>query len=306
MKKTAIIVYFLILAFSVYAAPVIKDEPQNTGNAVNETTSQVAEVASVYKGIVKLHVKLGDYVKKGQLLFEVNTDQLQALKKFDEANLGFMNTCVERAKKLFKLHSISKDDYQKCLRDYGVAQNQLKNTLAKIKFSKYYAPFDGTVTKIIRYDGSGLGDNDDEVEITQGKINVKTKNRVGLVCTRWPGVLELNVKLGEKVRKGQLLFKIQTDDIEAQKKMHVEELAYYKELYNRYVVLHKTSNVSLYDYYRSFIGYREAMKEVITDKLQITQSSGYAPFDGKITHIFRYSGSGNGSGKPVLNIMADE
>ena len=37
-------------------------------------------------------------------------------------------------------------------------------------------------------------------------------------------------------------------------------------------------------------------------KLQIKQSSYYAPFDGKITKIIRYTSSGNGAGKPVMYI----
>ena len=305
MKKFAIIISLLgFISVTTCAASSVELQKHKSKKTEHVAKMKVAKVASVYKGIVKLHVKLGEYVKKGQLLFEVKQDILDLQKNFNESDLKFMQRCMQGADGLIANHSISLDDYQQCQRDLGAAEYQLKKTQAHIKFSKYYAPFDGTVTKIVRYDGSGLGDNDEEIEVTQGNVKVNTENRVGLVCTRWPGVLELEVKLGDKVRKGQLLFKTQTDDIEAQKKIDENKLIYSKKLFNRSKKLFKTSTVSLYNYYLSKIEYKEALKNVETNEIQIKQSSMYAPFDGTITQIFRYSGSGNGAGKPVLNITA--
>lgn len=319
MRKLFGILIISSMSTMLLGGPAIKQEPKNEGKPNTPGGPEIAEVASIFKGVVKLHVSLGEYVKKGQLLFEVNTDMLQAQKEFDEANLKFMELVLKRAKKLISNNSISVDDVQQCERDLGVAEWNLKNTIKKIAASKYYAPFDGTVTKIIRYNGSGLGDNDDEVEVTAGKANVDTKNKVALVCTRWPGILDLKVKLGEKVKKGQLLFVSSTitdsgNEVTAQKKIDEFKLIYAKKYYDREKQLFNAkmagnaigSPVSYYDYYKSYIDYREAMKTVKIDELQIKQSSGYAPFDGEVTEIFRYSKSGNGAGKPVLNLTASE
>ena len=174
-----------MLGIGVFAA-------SKSGYKTNEKP-QVAKVASQHQGVIILHVKLGQKVKKGQLLFGINTDILKAKLENDKSNIIHTTFILEKAKKLFAHHAISKNDYQQCIRDYLTAKSSYKSNLAKINQCEYYSPFDGTVTNIVRYDGSGLDDNDDEIEVTQGNINVDISNIKALVCTRWPGVLSLKV-----------------------------------------------------------------------------------------------------------------
>ena len=194
MKKLIVVLAVSLMAISSFAVP------------------RVANVASSYKGIVVLKVELGQQVKKGQLVFQLNMDSALAEKKYKESTLDFNQVVMERATKLIKKHSISLDDFQQCNRDLAVAQADLKVTEAEIELSKYYAPFDGTVTKIIRYNG-GLGDNDPEIEITEGNVKVDTANRVSTSCTFWEGVLEIKAHVGDKVKKGDMLYTINTDDL---------------------------------------------------------------------------------------------
>ena len=275
------------------------------GTLVSEATPQVAQVASIFKGIAVLKVQLGQKVKKGQLLFEVNQDILKVQKKFNEQDLKFNQKVIAGADKLIKTNAISLADYQECLKDKIDAHEALAITNIAIDDSKYYSPFDGTVTKIIRYDGSGLGDNDPEVEVTEGNVEVDTKNPIALVCTRYPAILDLKVTLGQKVKKGDLLFVSNTAMFTAKKKQAENLLAYYDEIYKRRVKLYKTHTVSEYLYYLSENDYHRAEMNLAVSKLEIAQSSGYAPFDGTVTEIFRYTGSGNGAGKPVLNIKGN-
>ncbi len=269
-------------------------------------TPKIAEVASVYKGIVELKVQLGEKVKKGQLLFEINQNILDTEKKCNEETYKFLKDVLEGGKKLIKKESISLDDYQQCIRDIDEAKAVLDSTNAQIKLSKYYAPFDGTVTNIVRYDGSGLGDNDDEVQVTEGAVDVDTSNPiVALVCNRWPGVLTLQVVEGQQVKKGQLLYTIDTSDIEAKIAEAETNLKYAQIVYERQKKLYgKTTShaTSLYKYSKSEDDLRKAKANVEKLKIQLKQCPGYAPFDGTITKIHRYTGSGNGAGKPVLDI----
>ena len=268
---------------------------------------KVAWVASIYKGVVVLKVQLAQQVKKGQLLFEVNQDILNVDKKCNERTLKFINEVMEGGEKLIKRHSISMDDYQQCVRDSDISTAILKNTDAQIALSKYYAPFDGTVTKIVMYDGSGLGDNDDEVQVTEGNVKVDTANQVALVGTRWPGVLTLKVEEGQKVKKGQLLYSINTIDLEAQIQEAEAKTKYSKITYDRQGKLYHSTTThatSLYSYLKSKDEWYKAKAEVDKLKIQLKQCSGYAPFDGTVTKIYRYSGSGNGAGKPVMDITA--
>ena len=141
---------------------------------ISFATPKVAWVSSIYKGVVELKVELGQHVKKGQLLFQLNLDMLKVDKKYNAKVLKFNDLLVKRAKKVFEAHSLSQDDYMECLRDFVIAKEQVKLTDTQIALSKYYAPFDGTVTKIIGYDGSGLGDNDNQIQITEGYVKVNT------------------------------------------------------------------------------------------------------------------------------------
>lgn len=271
----------------------------------NSSSPRVAQISACYKGILKLNVKLGQQVKKGQLLFEQDTEELEIIKQYDEEALKIDKGFVEKGKDLFSKKSISKDLYSKLESNYAVSLNTLKSTLATISASKYYAPFDGTVTKIVSYDGSAFNDGDVEMEISEGNVNVDTKNQVGIVCSRWKGIVDLNVTLGEKVKKGQLLFKINTDVLEAQLKIDEAKLQYAKGLYERNTALNVRS-VAPYDYEKSYVEYYNASKALVNDKIEIKHAYQYAPFDGTITTIVRYSGSGVGECKPILSITASE
>lgn len=271
----------------------------------NSSTPQIAQISACYKGILKLNVQLGQQVKKGQLLFEYNTEELEIVKEYNEEALKVDKAFVEGGKDLFLKKSISKDVYSKLESNYAVFQNTLKSTLATIEASKYYAPFDGTITKIVSYDGSAFNDGDVEMEVTEGNVNVDTKNRVGMVCSRWKGIVDLKVILGEKVKKGQLLFKINTDVLEAKLKTNESKLQYAKGLYERNAALNVKS-VAPYDYDKSYVEYFNISKDVKIDKLELKQACQYAPFDGTVTSIVRYSGSGIGECKPVLFITASE
>ena len=187
-----------------------------------------------------------------------------------------------------------------------MAENNLKLTLAQIAQTKYHAPFDGTVTKIVSYNGSAFNDNDVEMEVTQGHVKVDTRGRLGLVCSRWPGVLDLKVQLGEKVKKGQLIFKINADMLEAQKKVDENISEYNKLVYEMNKKLHETKTVSYYSFYKSYVAYQESLKNVKIDNIKLIWSKQYAPFDSTVTEIVRCDGSGIGEAKPVLTITASE
>ncbi|MCP4178385.1 MAG: biotin/lipoyl-binding protein [bacterium] len=296
-KKIIVLIVASLFGFGAFASSEISTK-------IN-TKPQVAQVASIYKGVVILHVKLGQEVKKGQVLFEVNSDMLKVQLDRDKSHVDNNAAILDGARKLVNNHSISRDDYQQCLRDYLAAKNSYELDLAQINDSMYYSPFDGTVTNIVRYEGSGLGDNDNEVEVTEGKVKVNTTNKEALICNRWPGVLDLKVKIGQKVKKGQLLYEIDTKDAIAQLDRDKNYLKYAIKEYQRLSMLRQSKTVSLLKLVEAKIAYEDALATVKTDKIQIEQSSGYAPFDGTVKSIERYSGSGNGAGKPVLTLIAN-
>jgi multidrug resistance efflux pump len=292
MKKLALTLFTLAVASSLASA------------AIQQPASEleVAEVASTAKGVVELHIELGQKVKKGQLLFSLNQDLQNAQTVIDKSNLKYNEEVLDGAKKLIKNNSIPQADFLECMHDHINAQATYAIDQANIKTSKYYAPFDGTVTNIVRYTGSGLGDNDDEVEVTKGNTSLQNSSKVALVCNRWPGALNLNVNLGDKIQKGQKLFSINTDALKIKKEKDENILAKTKEIFERENKLYDSRNTPLINLKEAKNNYIHALMEVKKDNIILAQSSGHAPFDGKISKIYRYSGSGIGECKPVLEI----
>jgi multidrug resistance efflux pump len=302
MKKIIMSIFAVVIVSAIIAGEIRQSNKNAQAASATQVTNnmQVAEVASTAKGVVELHVKLGEKVKKGQLLFSLNQDLQDAQTVIDKSNLKYNEQLLAGAKKLIKNASIPLADYLECVHDHVSAQATYAIDLANIKTSKYYAPFDGTVTNIVRYDGSGLSDN--EVEVTQGDVSVHYDNETALVCNRWPGILNLNIKLGDKVKKGQKLFSINTDALKIRAEKDENILAKSKEIFERETKLYNSRNTPLVNLVEAKNNYIQALMEHKKDKITIAQSSGYAPFDGEVTKIYRYSGSGNGECKPVLDI----
>lgn len=269
-------------------------------------SEKIAEIAAMYKGIVKVNVTLGQKVKKGDLVFELNQDIYNAQLKGAVKNVEITKRIYEGATKLLKKNAISVQDYQWDYHDFVAAKEAHNIILDTMTNSKYYAPFDGTVTRIYRYDGSGLGDNDAEVVITEGNVKVDTANQLAMVCTRWVGIVELKVNLGQEVKKGDLLFSTTTNIFKDKLQADQDRLIQAKEIYERLKKLNESHVSSLLELVRAELDYSKATTDVEVDKLMIEQSSCYAPFDGIITKIYRYSGSGNGDGKPVVEITASK
>ena len=143
-----------LVAFGVFAADTAP-EPQ------------VAQIASVVEGMLIMHVKLGDKVKKGQLVFQIESNLLEVARMKAENNVRYCKQLFDRDQKLLKSHNVSLEAFQEARFNYINAVADLKTALINIKNCYYYAPFDGTVTKIINYTGSAVGDGNEVMDITR-------------------------------------------------------------------------------------------------------------------------------------------
>jgi len=96
--------------------------------------------------IKKIHVEVGDHIKKGQLLVEMDASSLT------QQELQFKNTEVEynRAVKLMETGSISQQNYDAAVTQYEVAKTALQNLREN---TRLVAPFNGVVTGKYMEDG---------------------------------------------------------------------------------------------------------------------------------------------------------
>lgn len=130
---------------------------------------QKAQIASRLMGYIKnLNVKVGQQVKQGDLLFSIDSGDInsqisqarsgyqQALAALKDAELDY-----ERFSKLYKEDSVSKQQFDKIKLQYRVAQESLaaaksglEQAQAQLNYANVKAPFDGVVVDKMAVAGS--------------------------------------------------------------------------------------------------------------------------------------------------------
>jgi RND family efflux transporter MFP subunit len=120
-----------------------------------------ADLSTRMMGYVKkVHVNVGDKVKKGQLLVSINNTDLQAKKAQVNAGISQAQTTFNNAEKnynrfknLFASKSISQKEMDDMTANYQMAKaglesaNQMKNEInAQFTYSNITAPFSGIIT----------------------------------------------------------------------------------------------------------------------------------------------------------------
>jgi len=130
-----------------------------------EVQNQAATyVSSPIGGILKaIYVKNGEFVKKGQVIATIDTkvyqDKAMAISQDIESlqkKLKYYESRYERAKKLYKLGSMSYQEYSQIKTDLALAQGELNKNIyleKSVKDEASYgivrAPFDGVVSNVV-------------------------------------------------------------------------------------------------------------------------------------------------------------
>ena len=152
--------------------------------------AQGADLAFDVAGIVTaVKVKSGDEVKQGQMLVELNADDLVAQRRQLEANTALLKVNLDRASQQLAYKGISKAEFDSAAASYKAAQAGVGQQQALIDKRQLRAPFSGRV---------GI------VSLTAGSY-VKAGDVVLTVQQLDPAFVDLNVpqdKLGE-IKVGQ-------------------------------------------------------------------------------------------------------
>ncbi len=276
-----------VLAFA-NAAPAVTPAPQN--------------IALPQKGIIVVPVKVGQYFKKGDLLFSLNSAEYETQKIIAEANMLSAMETFKIDRKLVATKSISIDAYQDELSQYRAAAMKYQTAVENIKQCYVYAPYDGTVMSITNYTGSGYGDGNTAMTIQEGNLTVPSAPIVAQVDNRFEGIVNLYVHLGEKVKAGQPLFSCDSQINEIQLRTDEAALVYSKEVFERDKALIASHTISYGQYITDKYTYIADLATVMYDKIEIANSISCSPFDGTVTAIGYAQGSGPGSGDDIVNI----
>lgn len=140
-------------ALSVHSVEVTRPKP-SCETEVKNYSGIIQEAFEINLGfktsgqIKHIHVKEGDYVKKGELIAELDdADYLLAVEAL-QIQYDQLENEVSRTRKLFEQRSISENDYEKAyagLRQLGV---QLQSNKNKLEYTKLYAPTDGYIQSV--------------------------------------------------------------------------------------------------------------------------------------------------------------
>ncbi len=132
------------------AAP-LSNKILSTGTVIaNEEVDIRSEIAGKITGI---HFKEGDNVKKGQLLVQVNDDELQAQRQKLEYTIKLNETQESRQKKLLEKEAISQQEYDIILTQLNTIRSDVQQLKAQIAKYAIRSPFDGVIG--LRYVSEG-------------------------------------------------------------------------------------------------------------------------------------------------------
>lgn len=178
-------------------AEVVRGDIENVVTATGKLAPrEYVDVGAQVSGqLEKLHVDIGDGVKKGQLLAEIDVtlfmakvDQQRAQLVYQESSLAEKEAQLDLAKinherqtKLYEAHATSLENLQNAALELQSAQAQLKMLQAQIEqtksslraeeanleFTRIYAPMEGTVVSLSAKQGQTLNANQQAPTILQ-------------------------------------------------------------------------------------------------------------------------------------------
>jgi membrane fusion protein (multidrug efflux system) len=128
-----------------------------TGSLV--ANQQVDIVSELTRKIVKVNVKEGSVVSRGELLFQLDDADLQAqLEKLrQQEKLALLNE--ERLRDLIKHEAVVQQDYDQAFTNLKVLQAQILELQVLISKTRIKAPFDGQIGIIRAYPGAIVSTN---------------------------------------------------------------------------------------------------------------------------------------------------
>ncbi|MCP2519484.1 efflux RND transporter periplasmic adaptor subunit [Candidatus Aminicenantes bacterium AC-335-K20] len=125
-----------------------------------EAWNKIDIIPDIAGKVAKIYVEVGDYVRKGQLLAELDTrsirlqlEQAEAALEVAKANYEDAKRNIERMRNLLEKKAISIQQYEKIKLAFEAAEAQLKQAQAAVNLAKHNlevsimrAPFSGIIT----------------------------------------------------------------------------------------------------------------------------------------------------------------
>jgi len=154
----------LLSESKVEVIPVMVDEITRTELHERFTFSGILKpeeelmVISQTQGEVKeVHYELGDYVKKGSLIVQVDNEMLMAQFQLAEANYEKAKRDIERFEKMAEVDGVTRDQLEKMQLNLKNSEAQYITVKKRLGDTSIEAPFTGHINQMFTKKGSMLG-----------------------------------------------------------------------------------------------------------------------------------------------------
>ncbi len=149
-------------AVPVEVTSVTRGDIQQTYRTITTLQAeQEAQVVARTSGILEmLHVEEGDMVKKGQILAQLDVEQLTLELEQLKAGLQKLEGELKRQNSLFKRKLGSNDSLEKVRFDHQAQLAQYKLAKLKLNYASIKAPISGVITERMVKSGNMIRDND--------------------------------------------------------------------------------------------------------------------------------------------------
>ena len=191
------------------AVEAVHIKPQRLENIIRSTGAIMAneqvELRSEIPGRVeRIHFREGQAVKKGDLLFEIDDQEISA----QVERLRFvqkLNEDIEfRQRQLLEREAISREEYEIALTTLNTTISDLKEREARLFKHRFYAPFDGFIGLRLISEGSYITPSDlfgTLYNINPIKVEFSIPERYGSAINRGDSIL-FNVEATPEVFSG--------------------------------------------------------------------------------------------------------
>lgn len=175
----------LLSESNVEVIPVMVDEITRTELHERLTFSGILKpekelmVISQTQGEVKeVHYELGDYVKKGSLIVQVDNEMLMAQFQLAEANYEKAKRDIERFEKMAEVDGVTRDQLENMQLNLKNSEAQYITVNKRLSDTSIEAPFSGHINQMFTKKGSMLGPGVPVFEI----VNID-KFKMTIKCT---------------------------------------------------------------------------------------------------------------------------
>jgi len=128
-----------------------------TYTGIMDPEKELMVVSQTQGEVEKVHIKIGDPVRVGKVLIEVDDDILQANLLVAEANFEKAKLDLERFEKMIEQDGITQDQLEKMRLNLKNAEANYLTLTKRIEQTSIKAPFDGYINQLFTKEGAMLG-----------------------------------------------------------------------------------------------------------------------------------------------------